>query len=70
MRSADALRPVLVIALDGATFDVIEPMAAAGELPNLARWMKEGRAGGLPSTVPGSREDANTSARDCAPSAY
>jgi hypothetical protein len=43
---------VLVIALDGATFDVIEPMAAAGELPNLARWMNEGRAGGLPSTVP------------------
>ena len=52
MRSADALRPVLVIALDGASFDVIEPMAAAGELPNLGRWMKEGRAQRLPSTIP------------------
>ena len=52
MSSVNALRPVLVVALDGASFDVIEPMAAAGELPNLARWMKEGRAGGLPSTIP------------------
>ena len=33
---APALRPLLVLALDGATFDVIEPMIAAGELPNVA----------------------------------
>jgi predicted AlkP superfamily phosphohydrolase/phosphomutase len=46
------LRPILVLALDGATFDVIEPMVAAGELPNLARWMKAGQASRLPSTTP------------------
>jgi predicted AlkP superfamily phosphohydrolase/phosphomutase len=46
------LRPVLVLALDGASFDVIRPMAEAGELPHLAAWMKEGRAAALPSTAP------------------
>lgn len=46
------LRPVLVLALDGASFDVVGPMADAGELPNLATWMKEGRAARLPSTTP------------------
>jgi len=46
------LRPVLVLALDGASFDVIRPMAAAGELPHLAAWMAEGRATPLPSTAP------------------
>ena len=46
------LRPVLVLALDGASFDVIGPMAEAGELPHLAAWMAEGRAAPLASTVP------------------
>jgi predicted AlkP superfamily phosphohydrolase/phosphomutase len=46
------LRPVLVLALDGATFDVIEPMVAAGELPNLAAWMEGGQHAPLPSTIP------------------
>ena len=46
------LRPVLVLALDGATFDVIEPMIEAGQLPNLARWIDAGRAARLPSTTP------------------
>jgi predicted AlkP superfamily phosphohydrolase/phosphomutase len=46
------LRPILVLALDGATFDVIRPLASQGLLPNLAAWMKEGRAGGLASTTP------------------
>jgi len=45
-------RPVLVLALDGATFDVIRPMAAAGELPHLAAWMAQGCSAPLPSTVP------------------
>jgi predicted AlkP superfamily phosphohydrolase/phosphomutase len=49
---AKRLRPVLVLALDGASFDVIEPMVARGELPNLARWMREGRSAPLPSTTP------------------
>jgi hypothetical protein len=46
------LRPVLVLALDGATFDVIKPMVADGELPNLARLMAAGQASPLPSTTP------------------
>lgn len=51
-RSQASLRPVLVLALDGATFDVIQPIMEAGELPHLAAWMKEGRAARLPSTAP------------------
>jgi predicted AlkP superfamily phosphohydrolase/phosphomutase len=47
-----AARQVLVLALDGASFDVIEPMVARGRLPHLARWMEEGAAGPLRSTVP------------------
>ncbi|MBW2243429.1 MAG: alkaline phosphatase family protein [Deltaproteobacteria bacterium] len=47
-----SLRPVLVLGLDGATFDVIRPLVAAGRLPNLARWMEDGHAAPLPSTVP------------------
>lgn len=47
-----SLRPVLVLGLDGATFDVIRPLVAAGRLPNLARWMEAGQAAPLPSTVP------------------
>jgi len=47
-----ALRPVLVLALDGASFDVIRPLVAQGELPNLAAWMKDGQVAGLPSTTP------------------
>lgn len=47
-----ALSPALVLALDGATFSVIEPMVAAGKLPNLARAMREGRYAPLPSVFP------------------
>ena len=57
---------LLIIGLDGATFDLIEPWAAAGDdssaplnsekgsagLPNLARLMREGAWGRLRSTVP------------------
>ncbi len=46
------LRRVLVLGLDGASFDVIEPLARAGRLPNLARWMEEGASLPLRSTVP------------------
>lgn len=43
---------LLIIGLDGATFDLVEPWAAAGGLPNLARLMDEGAWGRLRSTVP------------------
>jgi predicted AlkP superfamily phosphohydrolase/phosphomutase len=43
---------VCVIGLDGATFDLIRPWAQAGQLPTLARLMKEGAWGDLRSTIP------------------
>jgi predicted AlkP superfamily phosphohydrolase/phosphomutase len=43
---------VLVIGIDGATFDLIGPWAEAGDLPNLARLMGEGAHGPLESTLP------------------
>jgi len=43
---------LLVIGLDGATFDIIRPMVAAGELPNLAALMEGGVHGDLESTIP------------------
>lgn len=43
---------LLIIGLDGATFDLIRPWAAAGHLPNLARLMEEGVQAKLASTLP------------------
>lgn len=43
---------VLVIGIDGATFDVIDPMIAQGKLPNLRRLMEQGTRGELESTIP------------------
>ncbi len=43
---------VLIIGIDGATFDLIQPWAEAGDLPNLARLMAEGVHGLLESTLP------------------
>ncbi len=43
---------VVVVGLDGATLDVIEPWAAAGRLPNLARLMAEGATARLRSVTP------------------
>jgi predicted AlkP superfamily phosphohydrolase/phosphomutase len=40
-----------VIGLDAATLDVIEPLAAAGDLPNLARLFESGSFGRLRSTT-------------------
>src|SRR4029453_14116658 len=43
---------LLVIGLDGATFDLVAPWAAAGELPALARLMAAGSGGARRSTLP------------------
>ena len=42
---------VVVIGLDGATFDVIQPLIKSGKLPNLARIMQNGVYGYLRSTI-------------------
>jgi predicted AlkP superfamily phosphohydrolase/phosphomutase len=47
-----AAHKVLVIGLDGATFDLIRPWAAKGDLPALARVMEHGAFGELQSTTP------------------
>ena len=44
-------RKVLVIGLDGGTFDVIQPWVEAGHLPNIGRLMAEGASGPLRSTI-------------------
>lgn len=41
---------ILIIGLDAATMDLIEPWVAAGHLPTLARLMQEGASGRLMST--------------------
>jgi predicted AlkP superfamily phosphohydrolase/phosphomutase len=43
---------VLVVGLDGATLDLLEPWAQAGELPTFRRLMAEGAYGPLHSTIP------------------
>jgi len=43
---------VLVVGIDGATFDLLQPWAEAGDLPNLAQLMAEGVHGALESTLP------------------
>lgn len=42
---------VIIIGLDGATFDVIKPLAKQGKLPNLTRIMQNGVHGNLKSTI-------------------
>ncbi len=43
---------VLIIGIDGGTFDVIDPLVASGQMPNLAALMKQGVRGVLLSTIP------------------
>ena len=43
---------VLIVGLDGADWDVLRPLAAAGRLPNLTAWLREGAPVPLPSTAP------------------
>jgi predicted AlkP superfamily phosphohydrolase/phosphomutase len=50
--SSEPRRRALVLGLDGASFDVIDPLIAAGRLPHLAAWRRAGAARPLASTVP------------------
>jgi len=43
---------LLVIGLDGATFDIIKPLIAQGRQPALSRLVAEGASGPLRSTIP------------------
>ena len=43
---------VLVIGLDGATFDIIYPLIKKGKLPNISRLIDTGTHGVLKSTIP------------------
>src|SRR3990172_1179996 len=52
---------VLVIGLDAATLDLIEPWVATGKLPLFAQLMREGAYGMLRSTVPAMSPPAWTS---------
>jgi len=49
---ADERQKVLVLGLDGATYDILDPMIAAGKLPNLARLIREGASAELISIDP------------------
>jgi len=43
---------ILVIGLDGATFDVINPLIQEGWMPNVKKLVEEGASGTLQSTMP------------------
>ncbi len=45
-------RKVMIIGLDGATFDIIDPMVEEGKLPNISRLIQGGTRGVLQSTIP------------------
>ena len=49
---AGLARRVLIIGLDGATFDVLNPLMAGGRLPRLEAFVEGGTSGVLRSTVP------------------
>ncbi len=46
------MSPVLLIGLDGATFDVLDPYVADGTMPNLGRLYERGSRGVLRSIMP------------------
>jgi len=49
---AEKRQRVVFVGIDGAAWEVIEPMVAAGRLPNLAAMMEAGVRGTLKSTLP------------------
>jgi len=52
-RAFDAVaQRVLIIGLDGATFNVLNPLMAEGRMPNLKRVVDTGASGILKSTIP------------------
>ena len=52
MRSQIEGPPTLLIGLDGATFEIIDPMLREGKLPNIRRILKEGARATLVSSTP------------------
>jgi predicted AlkP superfamily phosphohydrolase/phosphomutase len=46
------MNKVMIVGLDGATFDIIRPLIARGRLPNLAHMIENGASGVLQSTIP------------------
>ena len=45
-------KKVFIISLDGATFDILRPLAQQGYMPNLARLIDQGLAAELESVIP------------------
>ena len=43
---------VLIIGIDGGTFDIIQPLIAEGKLPNLQHLLKNGSHGNMETTMP------------------
>ncbi len=51
-RPSAKLKRIVVIGLDGSTFDIILPLVRQGHLPNIARLLQHGSHGDLISTIP------------------
>ncbi len=45
------ISPVVVIGVDAATWDVLDPLLAAGKLPNIARLINDGASGRIKSLI-------------------
>ena len=52
MRSQIEGPPMLLVGLDGAAFEIIDPMLREGKLPNIRRILKEGARATLVSSTP------------------
>ena len=48
----DISNRVVVVGVDGATFDIIKPWSSAGFLPNIKKLLEDGTHGFLNSTIP------------------